>query len=226
LIVIKIIALLAQLSPLVLFFVFFKRTSKIVTLRVVFLYAVTSLASVFLLGAFQNDANDTALIFSISAMAEYVFFAILLYLCIRNKKFKNLIIVASVLALGIDLFLFRSPKSNSIFWPTLITAVLIVLYSIFFFYEQVNSPQSLLIYQSYQFWIVVGCIIYLSGTLFLFLITSDIQDKQKNSLWIINVLFEIVKNVFFSIALIVASNNKQNIISPDFDDTNILEKPF
>jgi hypothetical protein len=223
LIVLKIIALLAQFSPLVLFFVFFKRVSKIVELRVIFFYVLVSFFSIFLLGAFQKNGS---LIISISAVIEYAFFSTFFYICIQNKKFKKLIILISALTLSFEFFLFLTSKSNLDFWITIITAVVIVFYSIFFFYEQVNSPETLFIYQSYNFWIVVGCIIYLSGTLFLFLYTADLPDKQRSSLWSINIVFELVKNVFFSIAFIVARNNKQNMIDAESYDTNMFEKPF
>lgn len=218
-----IIATLAQISPLALFLVFFKRINKIIEIRVVFLYVLTSLAFNFLLGAFQSHATQ---IIYISAVVEYIFFSAFFYLFIRNKKFRNLIIITTALTVILEIFIFYSSKLNSDFWVTLITTILIVVYSFFFFYEQINSPEILLIYRSYTFWIAVGCIIYLSGTLFLFLYTSDIKDKEKNLLWFINIVFEIVKNIFFSIAFIVARNNQRNIAIENFDDTNILEKPF
>lgn len=217
------LAFLAQFSPLVLFFVFFKRINKIVELRVIFLYALSSLISIFFLGAFKNYAS---LIISIFAMIEYVFFATFFYLCIRNNKFKTFIIIISILNLSLDVFLFYSPKANFDFWDTLITTILIVIYCIFFFYEQLNSPQYLFIYQSYTFWVVVGCLIYLSGTLFLFLYTSDIKNKERSPLWNINIVFEIVKNLFFSIAFIVAKKNNNKAATQNFDNTNRRENPF
>ena len=189
----------------------------------IFFYVLTSFISNFLLGAFQKNAFE---IISVYALVEYSFFSIFFYLCIRNKKFKKLILLIYAVSLGFEIFLFYLPKSNFDFWAPLITAILIVIYSVFFFYEQVNSPETLFIYQSYKFWIVVGCIIYLSGTLFLFLYTSDLKDKQKNILWNINVVFEIIKNIFFSIAFIMAKDNKRNMISEDDYDTNMFEKPF
>ena len=159
-------------------------------------------------------------------MLEYSFFSAFFFLCINNKKFKKAIVVITILNLTTEIFLFYSQNKIFEFWAALTTAVFIVGYSIFFFYEQVNSAQTLLIYQSYKFWVAVGCILYLSGTLFVFLYTSDIKDRQNTSYWLINILFEIIKNVFFSIAFFVARNNNQNMIDDDFYDTNIAEKPF
>jgi hypothetical protein len=190
---------------------------------VIFLYAFISLIFDSLLGAFR-DKNP--FILDIFALVEFGFFSVLLYLCIKNTTFKKSIIAISVANLCFEFYLLFAHKSSFEFWVALTTAVLIVIYSIFFFYEEINSTENLLIYQSYRFWMIVGCIIYLSGTLFLFLLTSDIKDKQNSPSWIINILSEIIKNVFFSIAFIVARNNRQIDVSQEFDDTNILEKPF
>ncbi|HLY69574.1 MAG TPA: hypothetical protein VKR53_07575 [Puia sp.] len=218
-----ILGLLAQLSPVVLFFVFFKRNKKIIALWVIFFYALLSVISGFLLGAVKNHAS---LVISYFAICEYFFFAAFFFLSIRNRLFTKIIIAVSIATIGFELFLLYSHIANFDFWAALITAILIVSYSIFFFYEQLNLPETLFIYQSYKFWIVVGCIVYLSGTLFLFLFTSDLKDKQNSSLWIINDAFEIVKNIFFSIAFIIARNNKLNMITDDSYDTNMFEKSF
>ena len=159
-------------------------------------------------------------------MLEYSFFSAFFFLSINNKKFKKAIVVIAILNLSTEIFLLYSRNTIFDFWAALTTAIFIVSYSIYFFYEQVNSTQTLFIYQSYKFWIAVGCILYLSGTLFVFLYTSDIKDRQNTSFWLINILFEIIKNVFFSIAFIVARNNKQNMIDADSYDTNMFEKPF
>jgi hypothetical protein len=188
---------------------------------VIFFYALTSLISDLFLGAFKNHAS---LIISIFAMIEYVFFAAFFFLCIYNNLFKKLILIVTVLNLCFESYLFNSQKANFDFWAALITTILIVIYSICFFYERLNSVQTLIIYQSFQFWIVVGCLIYLSGTLFLFLYTSDIKNKQNSSLWTINIAFEIVKNIFFSIAFIIGKNIKKTAATEDVYDSNVLEK--
>lgn len=217
------IAYLAQITPLVLYFALFKRNSKIIELRVLFFYVLASCLAIIFLGVFPNQG---IIIISIFELVEFTFFSAFFFLFIQNRKFKNLIVVITIITLCIETFLFFSFKTNFDFWTTLTTAVLIVTYSIFFFFEQINSPRTLIIYQSYVFWIVVGCIIYISGTLFLFLYTSDLKDKQNNSLWNIDIVFEFIKNICFSIAFFVARNNQRNLATQNFDDTNMFEKPF
>jgi hypothetical protein len=190
---------------------------------VIFLYALFSLISDYLMGAFKTQSES---IISVFALCEFAFFSVLLYLCIKNKTFRKIIIAISAANLCFEFYLLYTNKPNFVFWVALTTAVLIVIYSIFFFYEEINSTENLLIYQSYRFWMILGCIIYLSGTLFLFLLTADNKDKQHSPFYIINILFEIIKNVFFSISFIVARNNRQSEFSEGFDDTNFLEKPF
>ncbi len=152
-------------------------------------------------------------------MVEFAFFSAFFYLVILSKKFKPSIIIISGLALCAEIILLYFDKENFDFWVALITAIIIVTYSISYFYEQLNSPETLIIYQSYTFWIVVGCIIYLSGTLFLFLYTSDLKNKESSPWWVINISFEIVKNVFFSIAFIIARKIKQKQEERTFVDS-------
>jgi hypothetical protein len=219
----SLLGIVTQFLPLILFFVFYKRIYKIVELRVVFFYVLASFFANILLSSFQNNAS---LIFNIFEIIEYLFFSAFFYFCIRNKNLKKLIVTVSLLVLVIELFFLYPQKPKFDFWVTLTTAILILIYCIFFFYEEMNFPQTLLIYQSYNFWIAAGCIIYLAGTLFLFLYTADIKDKQNNSLWNIDIVFEIIKNVFFSIAFIIGKNTKKNIAPAGYDDTNMFEKPF
>jgi hypothetical protein len=219
----SLLGIVTQFLPLILFFVFYKRIYKIVELRVVFFYVLASFFANILLSKFQNNAS---LIFNIFEIIEYLFFSAFFYFCIRNKNLKKLIIIVSLLVLVIELFFLSQQKPKFDFWVTLTTAILILIYCIFFFYEEMNSPQTLLIYQSYNFWIAAGCIIYLAGTLFLFLYTADIKDKQNNTLWNLDIVFEIIKNVFFSIAFIIGKNSKKITPAADFEDTNMFEKPF
>jgi hypothetical protein len=51
--------------------------------------------------------------------------------------------------------------------PASVESILIVAYSIFYLFDQMNKPQIIFIYQEPNFWFVVGFIIYFSGTLFL-----------------------------------------------------------
>ena len=119
-------------------------------------------------------------------------------------------------------------KTNLDFWLALINSLLIIVYSFFYFFEQINSASTTIVYESYQFWIVIGCLIYLAGTLFVFLYTADIKDKAyNNSLWVINLIFEIIKYACFDFALILAKNNTRNSsFSYDVMDTNTPKNPF
>jgi len=216
--------LISQIVPLALFFVFFKWIKKIVGLKVIFFYLLILFFSNFLIGAFHNRAS---LIVSVSAMIEYASFSIFFLLSIQNKTLKNSIFVASIIFLSFELFLLYFNNVNFDFWAALFSTILIVIFSIFFFYEQINSVNTnLIIYNSYQFWIVVGCIIYLTGTLFFFLYTSNMKDRSLSPIWGINFVFEIIKNICFSIAFIVAKNNIRKIATQNLEDTNVFQKPL
>ncbi|MBS1669468.1 MAG: hypothetical protein JST58_19000 [Bacteroidetes bacterium] len=167
-------------------------------------YAAITLIADFLL----RVRNISALIISFFAIAEFLFFSYFLFHCLEIKKNRTFIVLTSTLICFIEIFLLIKIKANFDFWVALINTFIIVSYSILYFYEQVNSTQETLIYESYKFWVVAGCIIYLSGTLFVFLYTSGTKDKDLNFLWGINVAFEMIKYILFSIAFIIAGNYK------------------
>jgi hypothetical protein len=223
LVLFNIVAVIAQFSPLICFFLYFKKNIKKSDLRVCFFYTIASLLSDILVALLANYAY---IIISSFTVIEYLFFSAFFYLCLRNKKIKPIIIIASALFLIVAGFLFFFAKTSFDFWAALVSTILVDAYCIFFFYEQLSLPETPMIYKSYQFWITAGCFIYISGILFLYLYTSGMKDKQKSGLWIINIIFEIVKNIFFSIAFLIAKDTEQNTVTEDFDNTNLFKKPF
>ena len=221
--ILPIFFLLAQLSPLILFFIFYKKVGKIVGLKVVFFYALLTLITDFLIGWFFSYATT---IVSVFALIEYLFFSLFFYIIIHNKKVKKAIIIVSILNTTIDIYILQNYREHFDFWAALVIGILTVTFSIIYFYEQINSPKIILIYNSYSFWIVVGFVIYISGTLFLFLYTSDMKDRQKSPLWVLNTVFEIIKDICFSIAFFVANNSTKNTLSYNAQDTNPFESPL
>lgn len=183
----------------------------------IFIYIIASLLSNLLV----QTSKNSSFVISGFEIIEFVFFASFFYFCLKNERAKLSVLIASIFAIGINVFLFYAFEKNFDFWNAILTTLLIIIYSILFFYEQVNSVNSLIIYQNFDFWVVTGCILYLSGTLFLFMYTSSMTDRERNSLWFVNFAFEIVKNICFSIAFLLARKPKQNILAPEFGNTNM-----
>jgi hypothetical protein len=110
--------------------------------------------------------------------------------------------------------------------PASIESLLIVAFSIFYLFDQMNKPQVIFIYQEPNFWFVVGFIIYFSGTLFLFIQASNLTKEVRDNFWKINLFSTIIKNILFAIAFSTKkSKNLQTSYENPFDN-DILENPY
>jgi hypothetical protein len=88
--------------------------------------------------------------------------------------------------------------------PIGVESILILIFSAYFFYEQVNNPSVLFIYNDYKFWIITGMMIYLSGSFFIYLFANLIPKDQVGQYWSFIQIFVSLMNILFSIGLLVA----------------------
>ena len=94
--------------------------------------------------------------------------------------------------------------------PASAEAVLIIVYGIFYLYEQVTHPSVLLVYTTKKFWIILAFLIYFSSTLFLFIYATAMGKPENNIYWEINNFFDLIKNLLFSIAFILKPDKEKN----------------
>jgi len=87
-----------------------------------------------------------------------------------------------------------------------VEAILIIIYSIIFLYEQIKDPSVIYVYYTKKFWIVIAFFLYFSSTLFLFLYAATFTNQEHRSYWYINNIFDILKNILFCVAFIMKKN--------------------
>ncbi len=88
---------------------------------------------------------------------------------------------------------------------------------IYFFFEKIKYDIQAPLYESKVFWIAVALFIFFSG-IFLVLIYSKtlINDlKFREQYFIIYNTFNIIKNIFFCVALIIKGSNTKDKYSSD-----------
>jgi len=209
---------------LFIFLLFYNRNKGIET-RVVVFYIIYS---------FINDnivirlyhAKETELIYlfnSIFTLFEYLFFSFFLYLVINNGQFKKFILVCSSLFITFSIiFYFKSSSSGFDSLPASIEVILIIIYCIFLLYEQLDKPSALYVYLSPIFWFTIAFFVYLAGTFFLFLQAADLPTDLKHNFWRINLVCNILKNIFFAIAFYLPndSNNQLDELRTNQQRTN------
>ena len=162
-------------------------------------------------------------IYEIFTIIELGCFLFYIKQIIKNKKlvkYPQFIFVIFLAFDIIDYFFLRQDKSfNST--TTGIEAVLIITFCLYYFYEQLKEANTLLIYTTHDFWIIIGFLIYSSGTFFLYLYAeTTLQDQAfRRQYVIINSVFFLLKNILFSIAMFMKPEPKSE---PDFPNDSLM----
>jgi hypothetical protein len=129
-----------------------------------------------------------------------------LYKNIKSGKFKSAITFISLLFVIYAIFdIFQSKSSSFDSFPIGVECILIITYSIYYLFEKINEPDSLFLYNTPMFWVVVGLILYFSGTFFLYIYgQNNLNDPSFRATYqLVNAGFNALKLVFLSIAFLV-----------------------
>lgn len=88
--------------------------------------------------------------------------------------------------------------------------IIIIPFCVLYFYEQINKPDTFFIYLSKSFWIILGIIIYVTGTLFVFMYVDSLPKSEQYKYWIINLIFNTIKNILFAIGIAIKKPKQFN----------------
>jgi hypothetical protein len=155
---------------------------------------------------------------------EYGIFTFIFWINFRKDKFRRLLLVASVLFFGFQLFYVLTTKVKGLdSVPIGIETILILIYVIYFFYSFSKRLSDFYIYNHYVFWFAAGILIYLGGSFFFFILFEQLSLDQKNDFGNLTYLAEIIKNLLFALALFVYTrypfeNQKKNSNSVPYLD--------
>lgn len=160
-------------------------------------------------------------LYSFFSILEYTLFAIFLFLSFRQKNFRNILLLLSLLFYSIvisNLFRNDAEMQNFDSPSASLEAVLIIVYGIFFLYEQLKDPSVFYIYYLKKFWIILAFLIYFSSTLFLFLYAATFARPEKGTYWIINNIFDIIKNLLFVVSFTLKDKEQRYSSENLYDD--------
>ena len=157
-------------------------------------------------------------------IAEYSFFCYFIYYSFTKKKIKKAIIfiwMGFLLFALIDLFYVNKGKGFDSFTSG-IESIIILLLCAYYLFSQIRGSNSLLIYSTFEFWVVITFLIYFSGTFFLYLMTDKMRENVnfQQLYFVINISFNILKNILLSVAMTMRLNSidKQSKTLPKLDD--------
>lgn len=168
---------------------------------------ISDIATSFIRRLNNSLSGISSNIFTIIALIVlyYLFNSIL-----SGNKTKRFISLSAILLgsyFAIQLFAGNNGSNfNSI--NVAILAILIIIWSIIFFYEQLTKPtigEQLFLYNSPSFWIVSAYLIYFAGTFFLFTYSQNRDLELGSETFIqyslINGVFILIKNILLSVAM-------------------------
>jgi hypothetical protein len=144
---------------------------------------------------------------------------------LKSENAKRLLIILAIcfsVFAFYDLFVNKGDSFDSV--PTVLECLIIIGFSIWYFWEQLKNPSKLFLYNTFQFWIVVGFILFFSGTFFAFIYgqrnsqSPDFQGTFKK----IMIAFGFIENILFLIAFIIARKQAKSIISNKIPKTKAL----
>lgn len=161
--------------------------------------------------------------YRIFTTGEGIFFGYYLYNIIQNSNAKKILIVLGVVFLGFAIFDFKNSGADTFdSIPTVIECLIILSFSIYYLYEQIKNPNNLFLYNTPNFWIVVGLILFFSGNFFLFVYSQSSSNlpNWQSTFTLINGVCSLLEYILFLAAFIIARN-----VSKDPKSNLIVKKP-
>lgn len=212
----RLLSFITYSIPIILFLVFCaKKTTR--ALWVIFFYLLFSFAFDILQASSSFGKGNKHEIWGLYTICEFVFFACFYYIALESPSLKRFILIGSpLILLFIIISYIKSDKNDFDSTSASVESITLIIFSIMYFFEQINRPQTLFIYSSPNFWVVLGILIYMSSVLFLFII-GIISPKQAYKYWIINNVSNFITNIIFCIAFV---RNKYAFSDPSLEKSS------
>jgi len=162
----------------------------------------------------EKFPNSQPAVYALFTIFEFCFFSFYLYKLLSNKIFKKSLLFTSCFFFIIALYNFytiiSNKQENNLIdtIPVSTSALILIIFSILYLFEEIQSPKIGFVYENPSFWVTVGIMIYFSGTFFLFLQYSDLSISDKRNFWTINLVCVILKNFFITISFFLEPNKK------------------
>jgi len=181
------------------------------------LYTVVSISFTFFFHAFfLYLSGKEYLSYRIFTIIEGICLGFYLHSIILNKLAKRILKGLAAVFLVFALFDLKNSNADSFdSIPTVIECLILISFSIYYFYEQLKDPNNLFLYNTANFWIVVGIILFFSGNFFLFIYSQSSSNlpNWRNTFTIINGVCVLLEYILFLVAFIIAKNASKNLKS-------------
>ena len=140
-------------------------------------------------------------IYSFYTFIEYSLIAVFFYLTYKTLAFKRAVIICSALfylIVPLSIIYYRNLNFDPLTFTT--EAVFVVVFTIMYFYEQINDPNITFVYGTKSFWIIIGFLLYTAVGLFPYVTKPFLDAKEYKLLSPIPFMANILKNILFTIS--------------------------
>jgi hypothetical protein len=174
------------------------------------------LSAIFLNIAIQSVSHKEFLSYRIYTIVEGLSFMWIFHLILKNVVAKKTLIVLAIIFLGVSIFDLSQSRAESFdSLPAVIECLILIAYSILYFYEELKDTTSLFLYTTSTFWIVVGIFLFFSGSFFIFIYAQNNSHLPgfSTTFQVIMGISALIENILFLIAFIIAKNESKTIKS-------------
>lgn len=202
------LAIYSPFIPIICFLIYWKKSKLHTDIWVIFWYCLLIDFTInYIMGFVLHTALKTIL-YAAFTFFEYLLFVVFLYLNLKKAKAKNALLITSLCFFIFIVIYFLTVKLKGIdSVPIGVETILILIFSFYFLFEQMNDTTNLFIYSKYGFWIIMGMLIYLAGSFFIYIFSAQLLAEHKNNevakYWMFTNVFSILKNLLFSIGIIL-----------------------
>jgi hypothetical protein len=144
---------------------------------------------------------------------EYLTFTFVIWRSIKSQVVRRIIVYSSAaFILFTTIYNIATDFKSIDSIPIGVETILIILFSFYYLYEEMNDTSNFFVYSKYQFWIVIGFMIYLAGSFFIYILANFMGNGLLKQYWIMTNGFYAIMIVLFAISFFVfGKTNKPNI---------------
>lgn len=194
------------------------RRSRFNQLTPIVIYVLYTLLSILIISSLIGKLTGKQFLgFRIFTIGEGVLLMYYLRRVLRSVKAKKLLFLLTIFFVLFALFDLITNIDADTFdsLPTVFECLIIIGFSTFYLYEQLGTPESLFLYSTPTFWIIVGLMLFFSGNFFVFIYAQSNSESPEfqTTFGLINTILSFIENILFLIAFIIARQQSKTIKS-------------
>ena len=214
-----------SLLPVLFFFIYWNQAKSERGLWLVVVYSLFF----FCINILITSWKKIPLLYDSLTLVEFLLFSWFLVTQLATQTTKKILVFLGVLyTIFYVAFTFYTkaftstdsiPENTAIIdsIPIGIEAIIVLVFSFYYLYEQMRDTTNMFIYNTFQFWIVLGMVLYLAGSFFIYIFSNNLSGDDVKKYWVITNFFSILRSIFFTIAIIQHAKPTKNRLLADFE---------